>query len=225
MRKANFNLAADTAEIFIYDDIGPAWLGMIAAQTVIDALKDVGQRPVNVRINSPGGDVMEAFAIYNALARHAPGVTVDIDALAASAASVIAMVGQTIRIAENAMVMIHNAWTFVAGDAASLRQTADVLDQVGDNIVATYAARTKQEPAAIKQWMAAETWLKAQDAVDKGFADAIGQSLQIGASVAASRFKNTPKRFLEALQPAAVPPRFNQRAEQAAAIRRRAARR
>lgn len=211
MRTANFRLQAaannEPAEIFIYDDIGPAWLGMVAGQTVIDALAEIGPHPVNVRINSPGGDVMEAFAIYNALARHKPGVTVDIDSLAASAASVIAMAGKTIRIAENAMVMIHNVWTFAMGDAAELRQIAGVLDQVGENIVNTYAARTQQSAQQIQQWMDAETWMQAKEAVARGFADEIGQALQVSASVAAGRFKNTPAHYLQALSPAAPPTR------------------
>lgn len=182
-------------DLYIYDDIGPDWLGMVSAKAVIE---DLGQLTgdITVRINSPGGDVNEALAIYNALTRHGGKVTVSIDGLAASAASYIAMAGKTITIAENAMLMIHNPWTFAMGDAPALRKTADVLDKYGQGIVDVYAARSGQAKEDVAAKMTAETWFTAAEAVEYGLADSVGQPLNVAASVAPGRFRNCPQRLI-----------------------------
>jgi ATP-dependent protease ClpP protease subunit len=189
--------AGKDPEILIYSDIGPAWAGMIDADSVVRALQSLpaGHRRVVVRINSPGGDVFEAFGIYNALARHLAEVIVEIDALAASAASIVAMAGDKIRIAANAMVMIHNAWTIAAGDEHELAKVVEVLHKVGLTLADTYAARTGQSLDDVIAMLDAETWMTAEEAVEKGFADELGQELQVAASVPEGRFKNTPERL------------------------------
>lgn len=182
-------------ELLIYDDIGPAWAGMVNAASVIEELKPHVGNEVTVRINSGGGDVFEARAIYNALTRHAGGVVVEIDGLAASAASYIAMAGNKIRIAENAQLMIHQAWTFAWGNKTELAKTVSLLDDVDKNILDTYSARVgdKSERAQIEEWLIAETWMDAKAAVERGFADEIGQKNQVSpAQVPSNRFRRAP---------------------------------
>ncbi len=176
-------MANEPVELYLYDQIGPDWAGMVSAPYFVKALKDAGDKPVRLHINSPGGDVFEGQAIYNLLLAHKPGVDVEIDSLAASAASFVAMAGRKISIAENAMVMIHRAWSVAMGNAEDMRKTADLLEKVDGTIVDTYASRTKRSKDDLRTWMAAETWMTAQEAVDRGFADAIGQRLNVKACV------------------------------------------
>lgn len=182
-------------EIYIYDDIGPDWAGMVSAKFVIGELAKYKDEPVTVRINSPGGFVSEGQAIYNALRRHSQGghkVTIEVDALAASIASHIAMAGDEILMAENAMMMIHKAWTWMAGNADAFRKEAGVLDKFDDILADTYVARSKADKAKIVQLLTDETWLTASEAVELGLADAIGQPLNIAASVKPGRFAKMP---------------------------------
>lgn len=183
-------------EIFIYDEIGPDWMGMVGAKGIIDQLKEIGDSDVTVRINSPGGSVTEGQAIYNALLRHKGKVTIAVDSLAASMGSYIAMAGAEIEIAANAMIMIHNPWSIVMGSASEMRQAADVLEKFQGGLVETYVARCKGEAEEVQAWMDAETWMTASEAVERGFADRIGQELNVSASIKQGRYKNTPNSFL-----------------------------
>lgn len=188
-----------TPVLYIYDDIGPDWLGMVSATLVRDELARFGKaEEINVRINSPGGDVFEAAAIYNLLQRHSARIMVDVDGLAASAASYIAMAGDEIRVAANAMMMVHFAWSIVAGNKSELRSAAEVLDRIDDTLIDVYSARTGSSKTRIKSMLEAETWLTASEAVSRGFADEIGASLKTvaSASVPAGRFKNTPAHLV-----------------------------
>ena len=113
-------------------------------QKELAALGDIST--LDVYINSPGGDIFAGFSLYNILNRHpATKKNVHIDGLAASAASVVAMAGDTIKMPENATLMIHNAWTYTGGGAEDLRRTADELDRINDQIAGIYAARTGKE--------------------------------------------------------------------------------
>lgn len=186
-------------EIWIYDDIGPDWMGLVSSKGIISELAKAKGKPVTVRINSPGGDVVEAQAIYNALRRHSNDggkVSVEIDALAASAASFIAMAGDSISIAENAMLMIHKAWSVSVGNADAMRSTAEVLDKFDGILAATYAARSKMDAQEVMALLEAETWLDANETVAKGFADEVGQPLKVAASIKEGRYAKTPPRFL-----------------------------
>lgn len=186
-------------EIFVYDDIGPKWLGMVNAADVIAELKPHIGSEVTVRINSAGGDVFEARAIYNAMARHEGGVVVEIDGLAASAASYIAMAGKKIRMAENSQMMIHEAWTVAWGNKQELAKSVNLLAEIDQQIIDTYDLRTgdKATRAKIEEWLLAETWMKAADAVGRGFADEIGQKLNVApAQVPANRFRHPPENVV-----------------------------
>jgi ATP-dependent Clp protease protease subunit len=215
------NADAGMATMYLYDEIGPAYYGLIDAASVISALAQFNGLPINLRINSPGGDVFEGFAIYNALQRHNAPITVDIDALCASIATVVALAGDKVRIASNAMFMVHNAWTIAAGNAGELRKTADMLDQVDQNIVATYVAKTGLPLETLNPMMAAETWMTADVAVAKGFCQEVGQPLNVSASIGARRFKNMPAELVTPKTEAKPPA---PRAVELVAVRNRALR-
>src|SRR5690606_2370550 len=117
--------------------------------------------------------VFEGNAIYNALVRHPARAEADIDGIAASIASVIAMAGERIHIAANAFIMVHNPRGVVWGEAADMRKMAGTLDTVRGSLVGTYARRTGRDTAQIEAWMDAETWFNAEEAVEFGFADEI----------------------------------------------------
>lgn len=167
--------AADQAVIRILDVIGPDWWtgGGITTQWVTEQLAAIGDKPVTVQINSPGGDYFEGLGIYNVLAQHPQQVTVEILALAASAASVIAMAGDEIRMAKAAMMMIHNTQWVAIGDRHLMRETADIMQKFDAVAADLYADRSGVTPERAAEMMDAETWLSGKDAVADGFADGL----------------------------------------------------
>ena len=189
---------AGTAELLIYDIIGETFDGEgITAKQVAEQLAALtGVSVINVRINSAGGSVFHATAIYNALARHSARVEVDVDGAALSSASLVAMAGDEIRMAENAMMMIHDPLSLAFGGSDDLRKEAELLDQVKANLVSTYSARTGVKTAEVARLMGEETWFTAQEAVDKGFADSITDAKRIAAIGDLSRFQNVPTSFV-----------------------------
>lgn len=196
--------AAVVAELHLYDMIGP---GGITAQSVADALKPyAGARQINVRINSIGGDVFDGNTIYNLLKSHKAKVTVYVDGLAASIASVIAMAGDKIIMAENAMMMIHDPWTIAVGGADDMRKSAGVMDKIKGTLITAYAAKSGLNETEIATIMADETWYTAEEAVAMGFADEVGAEVKVDAKVFdLSKFKNTPQAIL-AMHAGAAPP-------------------
>ena len=192
------------AEILIYDDIGPEEWGGVSAKMVkaqLDAMPEADE--IVVRINSPGGDVFDGFAIYNLLKQHPAKVTVKVDGMAASAASVVAMAGDVIEMASNARMMIHNPWTMAIGDSANMRKTADLLDQIKESIVATYQGRVKMEAADIAEAMDAEWWFGAKAAIEHGFADAEAGTAKPIKNTAKPWIRNAPQEAPEPAAPAA----------------------
>lgn len=192
----------NSADILIYDAIGPEDWGLVSAKAIskeLDALGAVDQ--INVGINSPGGYVFEGLAIYNLLHGHPAAVTVDIHGAALSIASIIAMAGDKIRIAESAMMMIHDPWGMVAGNAAELRKEADILDQLKGSLVGIYAARTGMDNQQLADMMTAETWLQADQALASKFVDEITPNKQAVNAVDLSKFKNVPQWASKAAAP------------------------
>ncbi len=189
------NLAGGkSVELWIYDDIGPEWAGMIGAKTIVDALKPHDDaETIFVRINSQGGSMIEAAAIYNILTRHKARKEVDIDGAALSAASFVAMAGDVIRMADNALFMVHDPWSIGIGTADDMRLLADVLDKSKANFVRTYSARTGLEESKVAQMMTDETWFDAAEAEEAGFVDSVTASKQIAAHLDLDRFKNAPR--------------------------------
>lgn len=185
--------AADGARVNIYDEIGP-W-GVNAADFVRDftALALTATSTVDVHINSPGGDVYDGLAIYQALKASPATVNVHIDGLAASAASFIAMAGDSIEIGRNARMMIHDASTIVYGNAADMRETAAWLDEESNNIADIYAQQAGGDVADWRAIMVEERWYSAEQALAAGLATSIhGADAAVTRSVAASLFKNAP---------------------------------
>jgi ATP-dependent Clp endopeptidase proteolytic subunit ClpP len=178
-------------EISIYDEIG---FGGVTAKDFMAEVKQFKGQHIHLRINSVGGSVIEGAAIYNALRRHKGGLTVHVDGLAASMASVIAMAGEEVYIADNAMLMIHNPWSMTMGDADDLRKEADVLDKLKNTLVNAYARKTGMETNDIAAMMDEETWLNATQSVAMGFADEIEDGIEAAASLspatARQRFDN-----------------------------------
>jgi ATP-dependent Clp protease protease subunit len=162
---------ADVANLYVYDVIDSYW--GVTAQDVIRDLGAVKSKTINLHINSPGGDVFEARAIKTALEQHSARVVAFVDGLSASAASFLMLAADEIRIAKGAFVMIHNPWGFAMGDARDMRATADLLDQVADVIAQDYADKTGTAKADILTMMDAETWMDADEAIAKGFADSL----------------------------------------------------
>lgn len=186
--------AGKTLELYIYDFIGE-WLGGISPKQIADDLKAAGKIDlINVRINSPGGDVFDGITIYNLLKRHQARVEVDIDGLAASIASIVAMAGDSVRMAANGMFMVHEPMSGQFGNADDMRKKADLLDQVQENLISTYAAKTGISDARLAELMAAETWMTAAQAAQEGFVDAVTAELKMAACFDLSRFKNAPRQ-------------------------------
>lgn len=189
--------ARKTAEIRIYEEIG-AW-GITAKQFADDlaALGDL--TAINVRINSPGGDVFEALAIHNALQRHPAKVTTYIDGLCASAATIIALAGDETHMVSNGMYMIHEPWTVAGGDAEAMQKSADLLNTTAEQIVSMYARKTGLTADELRAKMQSETWMTAQEALDEGFIDVIDEPLRVAAKAHdLSRFTHPPTMIKEA---------------------------
>jgi ATP-dependent protease ClpP protease subunit len=179
--------AEDAATISILDQIGQDfWTGEgVTAKRIGAALRSVGNSPVTVAINSPGGDMFEGIAIYNMLAAHPAEVTVQVLGIAASAASIIAMAGDTILMGDGAQLMIHNAWGVVVGNQHDMTQAAEAFAGFDASLADIYHARTGAKMAEIKALMDAETFMRADQAVRLGFADGTVQTAD-GASAKAA---------------------------------------
>lgn len=197
-------------EVYVYGEIG-AW-GITANQFVRDlAAVDDGVSPVVVGFNSIGGDLFDGLAIHNALARLGERCTGRVDALAASAASVAVCGAHKVVIAANALLMIHNPWTYASGDAEDLRKVATALDQALEVIIAAYKSKSPEiDEVELRRLVSAETWLTANEAIALGLADEVGEGVSVKACLgqggALQRFQHTPKALLDQLDPPAEPP-------------------
>lgn len=158
--------------------------------------------PIDLRLNSPGGSVFDAVAIYNALKRHSGDITVWIDGIAASAASYIAMAGDEIIMPENAFLMIHDPSGLVMGTAEDMRSTAKALDKVKGSLIQGYATKSGKSDEDIAALMAAETWLDAKDALDFGFIDRLAEPVELAAAFDVARFRNAPPEVVDAIETA-----------------------
>lgn len=176
------NKKDDDAEILIYDEIG-AW--GVSAKQFINDLRKIDSKSITVRVNSPGGEIFDGTAIYNALRAHGSKIDVRIEGLAASAASFIAMAGDEINMANNAYMMIHNAYGAVAGGASDMRTYADMLEKINDNIAGMYETKAGKDRQHWRNLMDAETWFTANEAKDAGLVDAVYESGQAMAKAGA----------------------------------------
>lgn len=168
-------LAAGDNVITMFDVIGEDYWsgGGITAKGVAAQLRAIGDRPVEVQINSPGGDMFEGIAIYNVLREHSQAINIKIMGMAASAASVIAMAGDNIEIGAASFIMIHNCWVVAIGNRHDMAETAEWLGPFDQAMVDVYAARTGSDAKEVAKWMDSETYMSGSVAVDRGFADSL----------------------------------------------------
>jgi ATP-dependent protease ClpP protease subunit len=177
----------------IYDEIGAFG---IPAKAFLDELKSLGPvAELTVRINSPGGSVFDGVAIHNALKRHDAAITVWIDGIAASIASMVAMAGDEVVMPESAMLVLHDPSGLVAGTAADMRATAEALDRMKAGMVAAYRDKSGRRDTEIEALMQVETWLSAQEAAALGLADRVEQPVRMAAHFDLSRFRNPPPQL------------------------------
>ncbi len=189
----------DEATVYLYDEI--SWFG-IAADEFVKDFADIKAKTIHVRLNSPGGSVFDGTAIYNVIKQSKAHTIAHIDGLAASIASVIALAADEVRMSENAFLMAHDPWSIVVGNAAILRDEADLLDKVGGTIAKTYMDKTGKDEAEIRAMMADETWFTAQEALDYGLIDSIESEKEEKAQAAATIFDlsvyaNVPDKLKE----------------------------
>lgn len=189
-----------TGELLLYGEISDAtWWGDEVTpkqfKEDLDALGDI--TALNVYINSPGGDVFAGQAIHSMLKRHSATITVYVDGLAASIASVIAEAGDKVIMPSNAMFMVHNPWTYGMGNADDFRKLADDLDKIAESMIAAYLSKAKDlDRDKLVEIMNAETWLTAQEAIEYGFADELEDAKDYAASLTGrflNLYDNTPE--------------------------------
>lgn len=167
--------ATSSADLLIYGEIG-GYFADVDANSLVGDLAALDAKNITVHLNSPGGSAFDGIAIMNALINHKATVDVQVAGIAASAASVIAMGGDTVTMQLGSQMMIHEASGICIGNSAAMRDMQDVLDAMSDNIAAIYASRAGGNVADWRTAMAAETWYSAQEAVDAGLATAVGNT-------------------------------------------------
>ena len=181
------NKAGETADIYIFDEIGTYG---VTAQDFISEIKGLKDMPINLRINSLGGDVFDGMAMYNVIKRREAKTTVYIEGIAASIATIIALGADEVIMAENSLFMIHNAWGGTSGEAKDMRKTAETLDKITSELTDIYVKKTGLSYDTLAEMMDEESWLNAQEAFALGFIDTISDSIKVAAKYDVSKFKN-----------------------------------
>ena len=203
--------------IEIYDVIGPSWAGMIDSKSVASAINGMGDvSEIEVRINSPGGSAFEGLGIYNILKQHSATINVRIDGIAASAASLIAMAGDSIRMPKNAFQMIHEPSTIAFGTADDLLATAERLEKLRQSCVSIYQDKTGATEDEISEWLKAETYFSGTEAKEHGFADVLTDEVKIEPAESPEMqerfgFRNAPANFHHLVALCGRPPEPQQR--------------
>ncbi len=188
------NKAGETADIYIFDEIGTYG---VTAQEFINDIKELKGLPINLRINSLGGDVFDGMAMYNVIKRRKAKTTVYIEGIAASIATIIALGADEVVMAENSLFMIHNAWGGTMGEAKDMRKTADTLDKISSELTDIYRKKTGLSYDALQEMMDEETWLNANEAYELGFVDTISDSIKVAAKYDVSKFKNITQEEIQ----------------------------
>lgn len=207
----------NTGEILLYGDLGEMFPGGHSAKDFAERMKSLG-RPsmINMRLNSEGGDVFTALAIYNTLVRHPARVETDVDGVALSAASLVMLAGDEVRAASNAIIMLHDPWSRATGTAAELRSRADRLDKIEASVRRIYAERTGLSEQRIDEMMEAETWMEAPEALANGFVHSLTGAERVAAHVDRDRYHHIPD---ELLPPPKTPERLKLYREKVAAMK------
>ena len=205
-------LEADTDTITIYGIIGEDWWGEGNTVKRVDAaLRAIGDQPVTVYINSPGGDMFEGIAIYNRLMEHSQEVTTKVLGLAASAASVVAMAGAKREIAKSAFLMIHNCWTYYAGNRHAIRELADTMEEFDQAMIGVYADTSGLDEQDIEKMLDAETYLSGSTALEKGFATGLISAAEVKETTDESQAQAQAARKLDAALAKSGMPRSERR--------------
>ena len=181
------NKAGASTDVYIFNEIG---MWGITAQDFITDIKDLKDTPINLRINSLGGDVFDGLAIYNIIKKRTAKTTVYIEGIAASIATIIALGADEVVMSENSLFMIHNASGGAMGESKDLQKTADILVKITEQLAEVYQAKTGLSKEAILDMMDEETWLSATEAFELGFIDTISDAIKVAAKYDVSKFKN-----------------------------------
>lgn len=195
-----FKNEAGRTVVYLYGTIGKDWWDEESENTAKEfskRLDELTPKPIDIRIDSCGGDVYEGFAIASAIQRYEGDTTVYVDGLAASAASYIAVMADKVVMNDYAQLMIHDAWTWTSGNAESLRAMAERLDALDGQIATIIAGRSGMEAEEVRSLMDAETWFSAEEAKEKGLCDEVIVTEQRLAAcldeAILARFKNAPE--------------------------------
>ena len=176
MGKKFWNFTENNGNRVLYLDgiiAAETWWGDEVTPALFKSELQSGSGNITVWLNSPGGDCVAASQIYSMLADYPGTVTVKIDGLAASAASVIAMSGDSVLMSPTALMMVHNPLTVAVGDSGEMTKTAAMLDEVKESIINAYQLKTGQSREKLAEFMDSETWMSAHKAIELGFADGI----------------------------------------------------
>ena len=169
--------SGNEATLYLYDTIvSDAFWGGVSANDFVRELAALKADTIHLRINCPGGEVFAGQAMAQAIREHPANIVAHVDGYAASAASWVALAADQVLISEGGFFMIHKAMTIAIGNSEDLRTTADLLEKVDSTLIAVYVKETGQDAQQIADWMSAETWFTAEEAVAAGFADAIAGS-------------------------------------------------
>ncbi len=184
-----------SAEINIYGDIGESWLGdSITAKKFVQDIAALDVENMTVRINSYGGSVSDGIAIYNAIKRHKAQTTVAIDGVAVSIASLIAMAGDSVEMADNALMMIHAPWGGTVGNARDMRVMADMLDKYAAAMSSSYADKTGKTTEAVMAWLTdgIDHWFTAAEAAAENLVNKVTDAVPVSAHFDLNRYKSVP---------------------------------
>ena len=180
---------AKQAEVMIYDEIG---LYGVDAKSFIEEIKTIpNDTPVLLRINSPGGSVIDGLAIYDAVSRMPQKVTARIEGIALAADEVV--------MSENSLYMIHNVWGGEVGESGDLRKAADLMDKMGERLVSIYMSKTGKSEDVIRSWMNKETWFNSQEAVEAGFVNAVEAPIKMAAKFDINKYDYKNKSLVNNL--------------------------
>lgn len=195
-------LGPTAAEIHIYGKIGESYSEeSMTARALVAELAGMTGKALTVYINSPGGSVIDAAAIYSALNRHTMPVSIIVDGWALSAASLIAMAGQSLTMGTASLLMLHNPSAIAYGNADDFRKSADALDAVRQTMISVYAAKSGADEATVAGWLDAETWFDADAAITAKLADAKAETTARPAPAPTAQFRNLPAAYAAYIQP------------------------
>ncbi len=212
------NEAAGEAHVYLYDMIGEDWYGGITAKDFAAQVLALNAATIHLHINSPGGDVFEGRAMVAAIKACKAKTVAHVDGLAASAASWLALACDEVEITKGAFFMIHQSMGWTVGNATELHKLADTLEKIDGTIIDDYEAATGKPRDQIAEWMAAETWFTADEAIEHGFADRLApeKAAQPDNAWNLGAYKHAPKALTEKPTNAATAPDLEQEARERA---------